>query len=290
MLSWLKGRILDRVVKPCYRKPSFRVFDEEWDNLIILDACRYDVFQEITGLSGYRMSGGSDTTDFLKTNFSEYRDVVYITANPFVNRFAKVRKIIPVWKYCWDYRKNTVPSEAVAYYALVTGGKKVIHFIQPHYPYLTSGYDDGSFRKLRESIGRDEGFVVEKETKEGFFEVVTSDVYKKLDVSVQIALYRTNLRIVLDVALPLARALRGRTVITADHGESFGERIHPVIPFRMYGHLPGYYVDHLVKVPWVVVDGGDEVLARKLKKRYAKTVHRLREEEKVRRISRKLRL
>ena len=66
------------------------ILDEDWDNLIILDACRYDFFKEeiekrqIDGYLKKVISRGSHTLNFLKENFTEdyYNDIVYITANP----------------------------------------------------------------------------------------------------------------------------------------------------------------------------------------------------------------
>lgn len=45
----------------------------------------------------------------------------------------------------------------------------------------------------------------------------------------------------------------GTPVITADHGESFGEWVHLLIPIRFYGH--GKYVRSkvIVKVPWLII-------------------------------------
>src|SRR5208337_4727602 len=66
------------------------VIDEQWDNLVILDACRYDLFQEMNTIAGTlssRVSRGSDTAEFLLENFTKYpkrttfKDIVYIAGN-----------------------------------------------------------------------------------------------------------------------------------------------------------------------------------------------------------------
>ena len=69
-----------------YYNGSF-ILDEEWDNLIILDACRYDTFKDNNFLQGkleYRISKGSTTREFLTKNFIEnndetYNDIIYIS-------------------------------------------------------------------------------------------------------------------------------------------------------------------------------------------------------------------
>jgi hypothetical protein len=52
----------------------------------------------------------------------------------------------------------------------------------------------------------------------------------------------------------LLTILRGRTVITSDHGEALGETIHPLLPIRLYGHLAGARMSSLTRIPWLTVD------------------------------------
>lgn len=67
-------------------------------------------------------------------------------------------------------------------------------------------------------------------------------------------LYAENLRVALDSVAGLLEEPTGKTVITADHGNLVGDRLWPV-PVRGYGHPPNVYVDELLTVPWMVVDG-----------------------------------
>jgi hypothetical protein len=46
-------------------------FEEEWDNLIIIDSCRQDFWREETGMEGYRYSKGSATPEYIRKNFSD---------------------------------------------------------------------------------------------------------------------------------------------------------------------------------------------------------------------------
>ena len=63
----------------------------EWDNLLILDACRYDIYEEVLGREvDHNFSKASMTRYFIRDNFSEgdWSDVVYVTLNPhFSERF-----------------------------------------------------------------------------------------------------------------------------------------------------------------------------------------------------------
>jgi hypothetical protein len=121
-------------------------------------------------------------------------------------------------------------------------GNLVVHFMQPHYPFLT---DETEFDKGHlENAGTDEGNVW-AQLLEGTLDV---------DESTVISLYDENLRRVLPSVERLLDELPGKTVVTADHGNMLGERARP-IPIREWGHPRGIYTPELVTVPWLVVDG-----------------------------------
>jgi len=125
---------------------GIRVMYESWDNLIILDACRYDFFKEVVDRNeDYRISCGSSTPEFLIKNFAntKFYDTVYITANPYVDRLVKnsFYRVISVWKTGWDDKLNTVMPETVVKYAIDAEKKYpdkrlIIHFMQPHIPFI----------------------------------------------------------------------------------------------------------------------------------------------------------
>ena len=67
------------------------VFAEDWDNLIILDACRKDALEQMIELDGVfesRISRGTSTLHFLQSNFQDriLHDAVYVTANDWIVR------------------------------------------------------------------------------------------------------------------------------------------------------------------------------------------------------------
>ena len=76
------------------------IMDRDWDNLLILDACRYDLFDEVFPHNGNLdsiVSRGSDTPEFLESNFvgRSFHDTVYVSANPQTERISKPRSSIP---------------------------------------------------------------------------------------------------------------------------------------------------------------------------------------------------
>ena len=90
--------MLPKLISVIYREnKGFYVLNEDWDNLIILDACRFDFFKTIIKKSSIegklesRISRGAHTTSFLIQNFRGKKcdDIIYITANPYVDKLFK---------------------------------------------------------------------------------------------------------------------------------------------------------------------------------------------------------
>lgn len=109
-----------------YQKEPQSIFDRgEWDNLIVLDACRYDKYNDMREYEvESRTTLGSSSQEYLQRNFTDekYDDIVYISANGFftdemmedligrTNIFhAKFDTILERW----DGEKGTVLPEDV---------------------------------------------------------------------------------------------------------------------------------------------------------------------------------
>ena len=239
------------------------VMEEEWDNLIILDACRYDVFKEHNDIPGKlesRISRGGCTNEFLKENFTreKYDDLVYVTTNPLVNYHlkGKFHKIVSVWDTNWNEEYGTVMPNDVVQRALETsakypGKRMIVHFVQPHYPFI------GPW--ARENLPTHEGMksihLFGKKGKTDHGVQLVWNMLKNGEVTKE-QLWKAYVENLLMVLLPTKRLigkLRGRTVISSDHGNLFGKWLLP-FPIRGYGHPCRIYKKELVKVPWLVVD------------------------------------
>lgn len=105
------------------------VFDEDWDTLVVLDACRYDMFESTSQLKGTlssRISKGSSTVEWLQANFDgrDLSDTVYVTANPQLERNRhewdiNLHETINVWlEEGWDEETGTVRAEPMTQAAL----------------------------------------------------------------------------------------------------------------------------------------------------------------------------
>lgn len=249
-----------------YNIDGVDVFEEDWDNLLVLDACRYDMFEANADLPGTletRRSRGSTTVEFLQGNLDgrQLLDTVYVTANPQLYRHAneidvEFHDVIDVWiDEGWDDEYGTVlpetTTQAVRDAAERYPNKRLVaHYIQPHYPFLT---DETEF---------DKGYLEDDEVGEGDFWhrqlVGDLDVPRRKIWEV----YVENLRRVLPYVADLLSELDGKSVVTADHGNMVGERARPV-PIREWGHPRGMYTDQLVEVPWLIreCDARREIVA-----------------------------
>ncbi len=189
--------------------------DENWDYLIVLDACRYDTFEKIypdhlQGKLERRESPGSSTTDWLEKSFPGSYDYLYISGNPFVNSkgysLSEVStgyysgwmatehfvEVVDAWKLDWDNRYETVMPEDMTKRALKYAGDErntIIHYMQPHRPYIT-----GEVEIENMGLGRVFGKVTGEQsifcrTKSRFLSRLYS-VWKRLDVKTKYRIKR----------------------------------------------------------------------------------------------------
>jgi len=246
------------------------VMKKDWDNLIILDGCRYDMFKKINSIPGrleFIYSRGSSTGHFLIENFKgkSLLDTVYITANPMVNYFVEdcFYEITPVWKDGWHESYNTVMPQTMVDYALkankrVPDKRLIIHFMQPHYPFI----DEETRRIVGEHDGiLSRGLFFGKETKHRQ-KVWTLLQTGRTNRKTVWEAYEKNLAIVLEHVKKLLAELKGKTVISSDHANLFGEWLFP-IPLKEYGHPGGIYKKSLIKVPWLIIEAQERKIIKK---------------------------
>lgn len=237
---------------------------EDWDNCILLDGCRYDLFEAanfLDGELGHRISLGSATPEFLTENFAEevFGDTVYVTANPMYRTLGlgdTFFEVVDVWEDRWDEELQTVHPDAMAEatidaYERHPNKRILAHFMQPHYPFIGES---------AERIGKHSGFELAYREAQG--ETAERDnptVWELLEAGevprdLVWTAYRENLEIALPYVQDVLEEFDERSVVTSDHGNALGERPF-LIGKRMYGHPPGLRHDSLCKVPWFVVEG-----------------------------------
>ncbi len=223
------------------RERPILVTDREWDSLILLDACRYDTLAEVWSAYGLIptelpsvTSPGTTTLLWIKENFvhnpnkGRVGDVTVIAGNPYISDTYfelqqweyPFKKSINVWKEGWEHSVEGVPPEEVFKAAREVEGRLLVHFLQPHSPFIR--HPEVNWAKI------EAGDVTLEEAREA---------------------YEDNLRLALEWALRLVSSLEGKVVLTSDHGELFGE-------YGLYSHPHKVYVPELLTVPWVELEGG----------------------------------
>ncbi|TKX78684.1 hypothetical protein EXE53_19885 [Halorubrum sp. SD626R] len=233
-------------------------FEEDWDNLIILDACRYDLFADVCELDGdlnHRYSKASSTVGFLRTNIdgANLTDTVYVTANGQIQNYDdkidhNFHEIYPLYASEWNDKFGTVLPESVTRRTLDVAEEHpdkrlLIHYVQPHFPFI--GADTSEDKQRVDDVN----------AELTFWERVACGQTDLSKDELWNAYHDTLIR-----ALPhverVIDSLSGKTVVTADHGNMFGERSWP-IPVRVWGHPDRLFHDPLVKVPWFVCEYDD---------------------------------
>lgn len=248
-----------RVLPTSYNHRGIDIVTEDWDNLLILDGCRYDLFREhatekLPGELEARESRGSNTVEFLQANFhnEELHDMVYITANPQLYRHrneinVSFHLIENIWSSKgWNDKHDTVLPETVTDVSRQITSKKpnkrlLVHYVQPHYPFIGAGFDSGGLSKeATDNVQFWHKFMLREHN------ISKKDVWDA---------YVNNLKQALPAIQDLMDTLQGKTVVTADHGNMIGESSSP-IPTVEWGHPPGIYTEELVRVPWLVYENG----------------------------------
>lgn len=268
--------------------------------LVILDGCRFDYFREAYGphLEGdleRRWSPANKTPLWVPQVWPDEYDLTYVSSNPYVSDLEYTHEgytsppvtyratdhfaeILDVWNVDWDPRVGTVRPESITEVALSAAAeckrpRLVVHYLQPHQPYVGEKELHESSDLDRDVVEADYTFEEKREFLESTTEVTRenlirydiswgeamehdlqgprSRVRRRLEsgeVSVETLrqAYRDNLELVLGEVKRLVARLDCRVVVTADHGDMLGEG-------GRFMHLD---VDHrfLREVPWFTVD------------------------------------
>lgn len=245
------------------------IFAHDWDNLVVLDACRFDRFRERNRIEGdleSRMTLGGNTPEFVTANFegTRHRDLVIVTGNGhYLNHVDGTARELDVHRIHFVEETATppdasdhgagrayVPPDAVTRAAIAAAAeypekRLLVHYVQPHDPYLGETADAN-----RENLPR--GMDLSRHN----LHTPTNLLRGRFPASraVLAHCYDETLDVAIDAVEDLLENLRGRTAVTADHGEHLGERVPP-LGLRFYGHAAGLYTEELTRVPFLVRDG-----------------------------------
>lgn len=250
------------------------IFEEEWDVLIALDACRVDALREVApeydfvqGVTSKWSVGSASLEWYCKTFTEDYADTcsetALVTSNPQLeyamggrrppityampfdlsdwqtierDQFKSVRT---AYEHEYDDLYWTTPPNIVTDHAIDVARdtdyeRLVIHYYQPHKPYLASAYPE----KRPLTTAEHEPYEAVNDGEKTHEEIRE--------------MYLDNIGLVLDSIERLLENMDAdKVVITADHAELFGE-------LGIYGHREGIPHPNLKKVPWTVTSATDE--------------------------------
>jgi len=187
--------------------------------------------------------------------------------------------IVDLWQEEWDDDLGAITPQAVTEAALDRveagyDGRLVVHYLQPHAPFIQegtgrkmkrikAGFDDvpdagnapaedpdslaGRLRRwIEPKLGDSElaqrlGMLVELDAGS------TTDILSGGIEATLREYYEENMRLALGETARLVEHLDGDVVVTADHGEAFGEQ-------GVWEHHVETYIPPLVEVPWLRVE------------------------------------
>lgn len=249
-----------------HARRSEYVFEKDWDVLVVLDACRVDALREVAPeydwlpaphKIGTMTSAGSMSEEWMIKNFEgkypvKKRNTAHVSWNAYTNHCLANHEwaaMDEIWRDGWDGSLGCVPpypvtERAVSRWRETLADHMIVHYMQPHAPYRKLA-DEGVVEVLREeNVGdRDNQgrLTIWKLLRRG--EISREEAWEA---------YIDNLHWVLgDIDRLRTNLDAEKVVLTADHGDCFGE-------WGLYGHPRGTPAPELVKVPWVEIDATDE--------------------------------
>ena len=243
-----------------YGKP---IWESDWDVLLILDACRYDLFEDTYGEAPFlnslssQHSVASHSIEFMQKTFSDQweeqlEDTIYVCGNPFSAEYVdanEFRQLEEVWRYGWDEEQGIIPPEPLSDVGIRLHREKapermIIHYMQPHCPYIQPDSKNITGSGISEADrwgdwGTGNEFDMLREGELSF-----EDHWK---------MYEENLKYVVEqIRESVLRSIDAeKVIITSDHGNSFGQ-------FGIYGHPKDVPLPGLKRVPWAVTSATND--------------------------------
>ena len=250
------------------------VYEDDWDLLVILDACRVDTLREVADEYDFIetvdsvWSVGSQSAEWMSNTFIErhrkdIEETVYISGNGYSNSVlnrgvrppanntipvvisswstvdsSTLHSHIAVWETDHDGTYGSVLPAPMTNYTIEEGRNGDANRIITHYTQPHLPYIGDAYRDGREATElEDRGYELLEEGRGS-----RDKVYEA---------YKETLHWVLDDVEELLENIDAeKVVITSDHGEAFGE-------WKAYGHPEGFPHPVVRKVPWVETTATD---------------------------------
>lgn len=235
-------------------------WEKEWDVLVICDACRVDLLEEVCDSGQFEWLPNSDGVDSLlsvgstsdewmqgmfdEAHIDEMRRTAYVSGNLFAQNypteeFAAYTQTHPEQVgdiHTFDPKKLTERAVDIWRRRQELGVEKmIVHYFQPHTPFRS----------------RPEWFDKDHENRTDWGEGFTRLRDGKIDRTEFRDAYLDNVVWAMEEVEMLKENCEADIGISADHGNGLGE-------WGVYGHPYGIPIDAVRRVPWIKVDGTDE--------------------------------
>ena len=268
------------------------MIDKDWDILVIFDSCRYDIFSEYykeifpeAKLSKRDNTpfGITSTQDWIDHTFSQKNcsDIVYVCPIYSLKDWikdcsSKFFKVIEVWRTHWNREMETVLPDDMTGVAMDVIEKYkekriIIHYMQPHHPYLHWGGHKTKGDKLKPFLGDEKPVkhISYKRKLANIAEGICPHLFWRITGRLGklpkwnlgyiwymhgregvIRGYTMDLLYIMECVNKIKmRFPDKKIVISADHGEELGDgRIHKI--YRMNYKLQRPKTKQVLEVPW----------------------------------------
>jgi len=254
--SYILGKLKEY---PHLRKAT-NVYERDWDLLILLDCARPDMMREVKDEYEFLhsveelTSVGSCSMQWMDNTFTrnyneEIKSTLHITSNTSSEAYLSDKPfqfLEEVWRDGWDEEIGTIPAQEVTdraiYHMRESDAKRnIVHYMQPHLPFVTRPDINSNVVTTRGVVGRGK-YLGGLHKEEGYSK---EELWKAT---------LENLRYVLDsVEVLISNVDADLAIISADHGEAFGEQ-------GIWNHPCRTYIDCLIQVPWCptsAIDSGN---------------------------------
>lgn len=238
------------------------VWEHDWEVLVVLDACRYDLMTEVAPswdcLPPMRStySAASASYEWLQRHTrEEYGDemagTMLIAANAWTRddcvHADDWAALDELWTHSWSDEEGTVLPRPVTDSAIhhwrrrddYDAERMIVWYLQPHSPFVEADWSEG-FES--DEIGVDAGGSKNVWNRYRDGTVSREEIWRA---------YRDNLEYVLEDVALLIDNLDAEVTITADHANCLGE-------WGIYGHPPWVPAPVLKRVPWMELSATDE--------------------------------
>lgn len=254
------------------RRPVGRsIYDADWDICIVLDSLRYDTAcrclaeSSLEATTGAAWSRGSVTTEWLANTFRtdsapDIAETTLLSATPHTETVFHGRSWLtnpaatplaypnPPTVAANDFRRleelwrthatdhDAVPPSTMADATIEAyredGDRVVAHWLQPHEPFIAPDAQLVGGKALSANVwqGLQNGTLAEDAVRQS---------------------YRATAQLAFEHVETVANAVDATILITADHGNAFGE-------WGIYGHPFAWPQPAVRRVPWLMVDASNK--------------------------------